>query len=62
MPCLCGADDCPTCFPQHFTRIGGVRVFVGEDFDPKAAEDAADDAAERAAEAAKDRAFDFLDL
>jgi hypothetical protein len=31
-PCLCGAPDCPQCFPGNFTRIGG-RLVYNEDED-----------------------------
>jgi hypothetical protein len=30
MPCMCGADDCPRCFPNNFSRIGGRRVYTAE--------------------------------
>lgn len=30
MPCGCGAEDCPSCYPQNFTRIEGQRIFTAE--------------------------------
>lgn len=29
-PCMCGADDCPCCFPGNFRVIEGRRVYVGD--------------------------------
>ena len=30
MPCMCGADDCPKCFPSNFSRIGGKLMYTAE--------------------------------
>ena len=30
MPCMCGADDCPRCFPGNFSRIGSKQVYTAE--------------------------------
>lgn len=32
-PCLCGAEDCPRCYPQRFKRAFGRLVPVGTDED-----------------------------
>ena len=30
MPCMCGADDCPRCFPGNFSRVGGELLYTAE--------------------------------
>lgn len=40
-PCMCGASDCPECYPQNFSR--GRYIFAAcsecfDDFEPKDAE------------------------
>ena len=34
-PCLCGADDCPKCFPDHFDRRGKFinSIYKSDNFD-----------------------------
>ena len=29
-PCMCGAPDCPRCFPGHFVRFGGRNFYLGD--------------------------------
>ena len=35
-PCLCGADDCPRCFPAHFDRKGR---YIDDEYDPTDVDD-----------------------
>jgi len=47
-PCLCGATDCPACYPQHFRRDGGRLWYLyPEDEDEADVEAAIEEYAER---------------
>ena len=28
--CMCGAEDCASCHPEAFVRIGGRNVYIGD--------------------------------
>ena len=43
MPCMCGADDCRSCFPGNFTRVGNHHIYLG-DLDEDEIQEAIDDA------------------
>ena len=30
MPCMCGATDCPRCYPVSFQRINGRETYTAE--------------------------------
>ena len=76
-PCLCGADDCPSCFPGRATRHYPLGSLSAEDIDilneqaaadeeaelmyRRMLDDAADAAAIAAADAEAEAAYEDLD-
>jgi len=43
MSCMCGADDCPRCFPGNFLTIGDRPVYTGDLSDEEIKELESDD-------------------